>query len=78
MIVEEKQEKIEEEVKVVVANESGVQEQSSERSNNPYTFENVSMEKGEQVHLKDFNPLILQTRKDVKNPPASLFGYGQQ
>ena len=36
------------------------------------------MEKGEQVHLKDFAPLILQTRKDVKHPTTTILSFGAQ
>ena len=49
-----------------------------DKKDNPYTFENLSMEKGEQVHLKDFTPLILQTWKDVKHPTSTLLSFGTQ
>jgi len=58
-----------EEAKAVPASEA-------DKKDNPYSFENLSMEKGQQVHLKDFSPLILQTRKDVRHPTMTLLGFG--
>ena len=61
-----------------VDEEENTSAKQEDNKDNPYTFENLSMEKGEQVHLKDFTPLILQTRKDVKHPTSTLLSFGTQ
>ena len=42
--------------------------ESRESGNNPYAKENLPMEKGHYVFLRDFE--LLQARKEVKNPSA--------